>query len=63
MTWPTRTGLTTAKKLAKTLKIILTKYLDWYTANLTEEQVALITGLIGACSGFIDGVPQYEPID
>jgi hypothetical protein len=61
MAWPTRTGLTTAKKLAKSLKAILQKYQEWYVDNLTEEQYALITALIGACQGFIDGVPQYEP--
>jgi hypothetical protein len=61
MAWPTRTGLTTGKKLARALKTILSKYLEWYTNNLTTEQVDLIIALIAACQAFIDNVPQYEP--
>lgn len=62
MAWPTRTGLTTAKKLARALKTILAKYREWYDGNLTVEQVDLIDALIAACQAFIDEVPQYEPL-
>lgn len=62
MAWPTRTGLTTAKKLARALRIILQKYMEWYEDNLTEDQVALIIALIAAAEAFIDNVPQYEPV-
>lgn len=62
MTWPTRTGLSTAKKLARALKTILQKYMEWYESNLTTEQVDLIVALVAACQAFIDNVPQYEPL-
>lgn len=60
MAWVTRTGLTTAKFYAKALRKVLQKYLDWYSANLTEPEVDAINALIAACTAFIDNVRQYE---
>lgn len=62
MAWPTRTGLTTAKKLARALKLILQKYQELYEDILTVDQQAAVTAVIAALTAFIDNVPQYEPI-
>lgn len=61
MSWPRRTGLVTAHKLAKGLKTILLKYHDLLETILTEADMTKIDNLISCCELFITDVPQYEP--
>jgi hypothetical protein len=63
MAWRKRTGLTTANKLARALKTILTKYSDYLETILTTEQMGKVNSLIECCNLFITDVPQYDPTE
>lgn len=63
MSWPKRTGLVTAKGLAKALKKILNKFSDLYPTLLTPTQLTIIEELIDKLTAFIEDVPQYDPTE
>lgn len=56
---PTRLGLVTANKLARTIVRILTKYRPLLVTYLTESQLEKVDNLIACCEIFITDVPEY----